>query len=472
MSKSQFHSFLRTLRHSALFRSRPILFTSLVALLAVLFFSASFLLSAASRGASPKTASVSPFHALCRTLGLASDDELGLKSESDSVAIDEGERDPSRRIEKRTVRRGDSIYTILTSAGVTPAEVHQLTGQLKGDKAVKGLTAGKTYEIETDKKGKFIRFTWQSGSHAMLHLLRDDESGKLNLQKETIEYETRVATIDATLGASLDKELRIRNRSSLVPQLRKILSSKVDFKKDIHAGATCRILFQEQWSDNHFVGTGDILAVEIGANGKQFNAYRFSDAKGNTAYYDEKGRALMQGKTMFSQPCQYRRVSSGFGYRLNPVTRQREFHGGVDMVAPTGTPVKAVADGRIVFRGQESGTGNMITIAHAGGVHTMYMHMSRYASTCRYGKRVKQGELIGYVGSTGRSTGSHLDFRVIRNGHLQNPLAALKQKAERRSLTSAELRSFTARVQAYHGRFGAERPVMVADMDRQADPML
>lgn len=472
MSNPQFHHFLLRLRRSALFRSRSLLLASSTALLVVLFCSVSFVLSAKSRQTSTANRSASTVQTLFRSIGVASNDELGLNAESDSVALDEGDNDPAHRVEKRVVKRGESIYTILTASGLTPTEVHQLTSQLKADKSFKGLTAGDTYVLETGRNHKFIRFTWQSSPYAMLHLVKDERTGKLSTQKETIEYETRVATLEGTLRSSMSSELRSRNRASLAPQLRKILSSKVDFKKDIHAGATYRILFQEQWSENRFIGTGDILAVEIRSKGEKFNAYQFSNAKGDSAYYDEKGRALAQGKTLFVQPCRFNRVSSGFGYRVHPISGRSEFHGGVDLVAPTGTPVRAAADGRVIFRGMENGSGNMVTISHPGGLHTMYLHLSRYAPTCRYGKAVKQGEIIGYVGSTGRSTGSHLDFRIIRNGHPQNPLVALKQAAPPRSLSSRDLRSFMARVRTYQERLGSTRPVMVADVGRGVDPML
>ncbi|RXK82363.1 M23 family metallopeptidase [Chlorobaculum sp. 24CR] len=395
-----------------------------------------------------------------------------MNDESDKVTLDEGENDPAHRIEKRVLRRGESLYTILTAAGLTPSEVHELTSQLKGNRAIRGLRAGKTYQLETGKKGKFISLSVQSSPYEILHLVKDQQTGKLSTERETIEYDTRVATIEGTLRSSLSSELRSRNRGSLNPKIRKILSSRLDFRRDIHPGATYRILFQEQWDETHCVGTGDILAIEISSKGRKFNAYQFTNTKGDTAYYDEKGRAMMQGRAMFVKPCSYRRVSSGFGYRIHPVTGQRQFHGGIDLAAPVGTPVRAVADGRVIFRGRKGNAGNMITIAHSGKVHTMYLHLSRYAASCRYGKRVKQGDIIGYVGSTGRSTGPHLDFRIIRNGRPQNPLVALKQVAPRRSLSPAELHSFMARVQTYERQLSADRPVMVADTGESGESVL
>jgi len=401
-------------------------------------------------------------------MGLVSDDELGLDDESDQVTIDEGENGLSETIEKKTVQRGDSIYDILNAAGLTPAEIHKLTSQLKGDKTIRGFRAGKSYELETGKNGMFSRLTWQASPTSILHLTKNPETGELSVNKETIEFETRIATLEGTLHTSFAQELSSKNRSSLSAKLNKILSSKINFRKDIQDGTAYKILFQEQWNGDTLAGTGDILAVEITTKGRKVNAYQFVDAKGKSSYYDEKGRALQQSRGgLYINPCRYSRISSGFGYRIHPITHRRQFHGGVDLAAPTGTPVKAVADGKVIFRGRKGAAGNMITIAHSGGVHTMYLHLSRYASSSRYGNRVKQGDVIGYVGSTGRSTGAHLDFRIIKNGRPQNPMVALRQKAPTRKLSNAELQGFMVKIQTYKEQLAARTPVMVADASKQ-----
>ncbi|NTU54554.1 MAG: peptidoglycan DD-metalloendopeptidase family protein [Chlorobiaceae bacterium] len=472
MYSPRFHHFLVRLRRSALFRGRLHLLAPVSLLLVVLFFSVSFFLSSQSRGESFGTVSVSPFQALLRSIGIASDDELGLHGESDQITLEEGENDPSLGIEKRTVRKGDTIYSILIAAGLSPTEVHQLTSQLKGNNTIKGFRAGRSYEIESDRKGRFIRFSWQSSPSVTIHLVRDINNRILKVNQETIAFDTRIATLEGTLSTSLAKELRSRNRGSLNPQLTRILSSRLDFRKDIHSGATYRILCQEHWNGKSFIGTGDILAVEIRSKGRRFNAYQYTDNKGNTAYYDEKGRAMIQGRTLFIQPCRYRHVSSGFGYRVHPITRQRQFHGGVDLTAPVGTPVRAVADGRITYRGRDGSAGNMVTITHGNGLHTMYLHLNRFSPATRYGKMIQQGDIIGYVGSTGRSTGSHLDFRIVRNGRPQNPLTALTLKAPQKALSASELSGFTARMARYRQQLGGAQQVIVADTERAVDPML
>jgi murein DD-endopeptidase MepM/ murein hydrolase activator NlpD len=472
---------LKKFRRSTLFRDRFRTFNSTTVALFIAFFSGGFLLffsgyllsaSASNSPTPPTNPLVSSIQNLYKSIGLISDDELGVNDESEQVTIDEGENDPGHRIEKRSIRKGDSIYTILTAAGLTPAEVHQLAAQLKGNRSIRNLRVGKTYEIETGRNGEFISFSVKSTPYEILHLVKDEQTGELSVQQEAIEYDTRIATIEGTLRSSLATELRGRNRGSLNHKIRKILSSRLDFRRDIHPGATYRILFQEMWDESHCVGTGDILAVEISSKGRNFKAYQFTNTKGDTAYYDEKGRPMMQGHSVFIKPCRYSRVSSGFGYRTHPITGSRQFHGGVDLAAPTGTPVRAVADGRIIYRGSKGLAGNLVTIAHGQGLHTMYLHLSRYGSKCRYGQRVKQGDIIGYVGSTGRSTGPHLDFRIVKNGRLKNPLVALKQTAPRRSLSPAERHSFMAKMQAYHQQLGGERPVMVADTGKPGEPVL
>jgi len=433
-----------------------------------LLFSAGYILSlSASKSPVPPTNRlVSSVQNIYKSMGLVSNDELDLNDELEQIAFEEGEQAPTETIVKRTVQRGDSIYDILNAAGLTPAEIHELTSQLKGEKAIRGFRAGKSYELETGADGTFSRFTWEASPTTILHLTKNQQTGQLNVNKETIELETRIATIKGTLHSSLARELSSKNRSVLAPQLNRILSSKINFRRDIQDGTTYKILYQEQWVNGKLLGTGDILAVEINTNGRTVNAYQFVDGKGKSGYYDEKGRALAQSRSKYIQPCQYRRISSGYGYRVHPITRRRHFHGGVDLAAPSGTPVRAVANGRVVFRGRKGAAGNMITISHAGGVQTMYLHLSRYAASCRYGKTVKQGQIIGYVGSTGRSTGPHLDFRIKKNGRSQNPMVALRQKAPTRSLSKAELGGFMAKIQVYQDRL-AGKPVMVATASKQ-----
>ncbi|NTU67651.1 MAG: M23 family metallopeptidase [Chlorobiaceae bacterium] len=258
----------------------------------------------------------------------------------------------------------------------------------------------------------------------------------------------RVATLAGTISTTFSGEMSMKNRGELAEKVKRLLASKVNLDGASTKGASYRILYEEQLNGHEAVSTGDILSVEVGTGKQRFNAYRFRDAEGGISYYDERGLAVTN-RPLLQQPCIYRRVSSEFGYRRHPISRMMHFHGGVDFAAPTGTPVRAVADGNVTFSGRNGGAGNMVTLAHGGRMHTQYLHLSRFAPAFAYGSRVRQGDIIGYVGSTGSSTGPHLDFRVIVDGILKDPLVALRTPAPKRSLTMPELAGLLAKIDLY-----------------------
>jgi murein DD-endopeptidase MepM/ murein hydrolase activator NlpD len=465
--KSLFFHLLIRLRRSALFRSPAHLLPASYILLVALLSTISFFLPVygSSRQISPRNQLISSVHTVYKSLGIPIDDELGLKKETDIVTIDKGEPGLRPAVKVQTALKGQSIYTILTASGLAPAEVHQLIRQLKGRYNIKEFKVGTTYELETNPDGTFNCLSWHLNPSDMLHLEKDEHTGTLSFWKEAIETDTRQTTLEGTVQSTLAKEMSLKGHPGLTAQLRKLLSSKLDLGKRLPVGSRYRILFEEQLVENRITGTGKILAVEISSAKRHYNVYLFTDAKGNSAYYDEYGRSL-QNRQMFVQPCSYSRVSSGFGYRIHPITGAHHFHGGVDLVAPVGTPVRAVADGNVIFRGREGGTGNMITIAHADGIHTIYMHLSRFSPAVGYGKKVRQGDIIAYVGSTGSATGPHLDFRVIRNGRTQNPMIALKEDAPKLALSSTDHAGFMARVSRYHTQLD-KRPVLVAGLSKR-----
>lgn len=376
-------------------------------------------------------------------------DELGFTGQNDYVVIDDSSETKKPTIDKKTVKSGESVYTILISNGLTPAAVDGAAKQLKGSFSIQGFRPGQHYEIEKSSTGSFQRFTYFQDRAVTIHIERENENSKLKVRRDAKEYETRIAAIEGSVTESLSSELAARERSGVMRSLRKLFAGRVNFKRDIRPGSDFRILFEEKWLDDEFISSGKILAAELSVNKRNYSAYRYTDAKGRTAYYDEKGNAFDVRKTaQFIIPCNYARISSGFGYRIHPIRRTSHFHGGVDMAAHTGTPVKAVADGIVIFRGSKGGAGNMITMKHPGGYHSQYLHLSRYAPAAGNGSRVLQGEIIGYVGSTGSSTGPHLDFRMIHNGKPVNPLVALASSKEEPGLSRRERNNLLAEISA------------------------
>lgn len=377
------------------------------------------------------------------------DDELGTTDDTELVTIEDESSKFSNTISEETILRGQSLYSILTNAGLSPKEVHEITLQLKGSFSVKNFRPGKSYLIEKDPSGNFLCFTYQQSPSSILHVQRETESEQFNIWQETFESQNRVSALSGTISSTLSAELQQHGRYALISQLQKLFAHKVNFKRDIQPGTTYNVLFEEEWIGNEFVGIGKILAAEIYTGNTPATAYRFTDSKGNTGYYDSKGKSLKRTNALFVKPCNYSRISSRYGYRTHPILRRRHFHGGIDLAAARGTPVYAAANGKILFRGRKGAAGNMVTIAHANGYHTKYLHLSRFSANARHGSRVKQGQVIGYVGSTGRSTGPHLDFRVVRNGKPQNPLIALKSVCEIKGLPKAEMDNFLAQISIF-----------------------
>jgi len=211
-----------------------------------------------------------------------------------------------------------------------------------------------------------------------------------------------------------------REHLKLAFELADIFESEIDFVTELREGDRFKILVEELWLEGIFKGYGDILAAEFVNNGKRFEAYKFT-VNGRTGYYDSKGRSLK--KALLRAPLRFRYISSGFSYRRkHPILKIYRPHLGVDYAAPTGTPVSAAGSGRVKYAGWKGQYGKCVIIRHPNGYETYYGHLSRIRKGIKKGVKVKQGEIIGYVGMTGLATGPHLDYRVKKLGRFINPL--------------------------------------------------
>jgi murein DD-endopeptidase MepM/ murein hydrolase activator NlpD len=208
----------------------------------------------------------------------------------------------------------------------------------------------------------------------------------------------------------------------LACKLADIFAWDINFFLDPRAGDTYQVLFTKRYAGGRFIGYGDILAARYVCGGREFYAIGFADSAGAPLqYYDRSGRSVQ--KEFLKAPLRYSRISSRFTFhRKHPVLGIVRPHLGIDYAAPAGTPVDAAADGRVSFAGVKGGFGNIVEIAHGGSYTTTYGHLSRIASGISRGAHVRQGQTIGTVGSTGLSTGAHLDYRMQCNGRFVNPL--------------------------------------------------
>ena len=222
-------------------------------------------------------------------------------------------------------------------------------------------------------------------------------------------------------------------------ELIRAYSFDVDFQREIQKGDQFELLY-ESFADinGRLARTGDILFAALTLSGQRLELYRFTPGSGRTDYFDAKGQSVR--KTLMRTPIDGARISSGYGKRRHPVLGYTKMHRGTDFSAPRGTPVYAAGDGVIERAGRYGAYGNYIRIRHNGTYKTAYAHLNGYAKGVRGGKRVKQGQVVGYVGSTGRSTGPHLHYEVHVNGRQTNPLSIKLPSGE--SLKGADLEAF------------------------------
>ena len=229
--------------------------------------------------------------------------------------------------------------------------------------------------------------------------------------------DTIAGRIQSSLYESL---LEIGENPALVADYSGIFDWEIDFFSETQTGDSFVILVERRMADSCFIGYGAIAAARYSGQVGDFSGFRFTDNDGHTDYYNAEGLCLR--KTFLKSPLRFSRISSFFGNRYHPIRRIRCPHNGIDYAAPTGTPVSCVADGRVTMARWNGGYGRMVEVTHGGGLATRYGHLSRFGKGVKKGTHVEQGQIIGYVGSTGLSTGPHLHYEVRKSGTPTNPL--------------------------------------------------
>ncbi|MFA6769645.1 MAG: peptidoglycan DD-metalloendopeptidase family protein [Bacteroidales bacterium] len=317
------------------------------------------------------------------------------------------------------IKKGDFFATLLMRLGASASDTYQLTQACEEVFNLKKIKIGNDYKVfyTRDEDPKLAYFIYEDTKTQFVTFgLYDSIFVSVSEREITSKLRTGQATINTSLwngvsAAGMQPLLALR--------LSDIYAWTVDFF-GLQRGDSFTVLYEELYVGDKFLDIGDIYAANFSHGGEQFEAYRFIQDE-IPQYWNSKGENLK--KAFLKAPLNFTRISSGFSYaRRHPVTRIVRPHTGVDYAAPTGTPVMSIGDGVVVQRNYAGGGGNQIKIKHNSVYTTAYLHLSRYAKGMTVGKRVRQGEVIGYVGSTGVATGPHLDFRVWKNGTPINPL--------------------------------------------------
>jgi Membrane proteins related to metalloendopeptidases len=341
------------------------------------------------------------------------------------------------------IASGDTAGNILLE-WMDATEVHNFIEACKEVYGLHKIHVGQPFTVKKDNSG-LVSFEYEIDSHTKLVVNR--ETGTFIACVVPIEYEITLARATNSISSNLFSSMSaIEERASLAVRLAEIFAWEINFIRDIKEGDSFSVLVEKRFRDGEFKGYGRILAAEFINNGKVFESYVFKDSFGKDQYYNDGGESLK--RAFLKAPLSFTRISSGFSNsRLHPILNIRRAHPAIDYAAPTGTPVKAVGDGVVTFAGSGTGAGNYIQLKHNGGYETMYLHLSRFAKGLKKGMRVSQGQVIGFVGSTGYATGPHLDFRMKKNGQWVNPTTALSPRAE--PLNAAKKIQFMAERDVY-----------------------
>jgi murein DD-endopeptidase MepM/ murein hydrolase activator NlpD len=305
------------------------------------------------------------------------------------------------------------------------------------------IVPGQTIAFQLSNEGKLQQLTYIKDTLNSLNFSRtaDGFVGKKIERQPDIQVAYRQATINSSLFmAGKDAGMA----SSLIMELANIFAWDVDFALDIRRGDQFRVMFEERYLDGKKIGTGAILAAEFTNQGKTFQSVRYTDAEGAAHYYTPAGESMR--KEFLRMPVDFARISSHFNLnRKHPILHTIRAHKGTDYAAARGTPIKASGDGKVIHAGRKGGYGNTVILQHGQAYQTLYAHMHNFGKGIKVGARVRQGQIIGYVGTTGLSTGPHLHYEFYVNGVVRNPMTVQLPKAK--SIAAAEKADFLAQTQ-------------------------
>ncbi|HXH71459.1 MAG TPA: peptidoglycan DD-metalloendopeptidase family protein [Mariprofundaceae bacterium] len=332
-------------------------------------------------------------------------------------------------VQKEQLKAGDTAVGIFERFGYSASETADIIDAARKAYPLHNVRAGQTFSLV--KAGNSANIYYDIDSSSRLHLIYHPESNSWQGEVEQRGILNRRVFTSGTIEGSLFEAaakagLSERTTMNLVD----IFAWDIDFARDIRKGDSFRVAYEERYDDDGKSLGSVILAAEFVNQGELFQAVRYEKPNGDVEYFTPEGKSLR--KSYLKAPLKFTRISSTFQLkRMHPILGYTRAHKGVDYAAPTGTPISAVGDGRIVFCGWKSGYGRFIEIRHTNGEHTTaYGHMSRFARGIHAGSRVRQGQVIGYVGMSGLATGPHLHFEFRVRGQAVNPLTIKRSPAD------------------------------------------
>jgi murein DD-endopeptidase MepM/ murein hydrolase activator NlpD len=361
---------------------------------------------------------------------------------------------PQVRTETITLRRGDTLMTALGRIGFARRISTDIADALRDNGAdLRRMKASDELEVTWTLDGEPVSVRWEPSPWLGFAAVATEDGWEV--RRADTRPDVRVEAVSGEVTRSLFEAVESKGESpQLVLELVEMFSSDFDFTADSRSGDRFRLLVEKRYAGDQFVDYGQVLAAQYLSDGRILTGVGYEPAGGRLAYYDPDGRSLR--KTFLKSPLEFTRITSGFTYaRPHPILGGVRPHLAVDYAAPVGTAVRAVADGTVTAAGWNGGNGIQVQLKHFAGYQTIYNHLQRLAPGVRAGARVTQRQVIGFVGSTGLSTGPHLDYRVAKNGQFVNPLN--EKFIPGQPLDGAE-----------HGRFLKEARVLVRRLEESA----
>ena len=328
--------------------------------------------------------------------------------------------EPKYKKVKHKIRSGETFDKILESYSIEKSEIIKIKNSLKKKINLNKLKTKQIINFNLDKtNNKIVEFTYQVSNTQKIYLKRNIENDNFSEEIVLIKLDKKIIYKEDLITQSLYRTaVDQKIPANTIVEFARIYGFQVDFQRDIRKNDKFQIMYEIFLNEKkEIIETGEILFANLNLSGQDNNLYYF-DNKGSEGHYDKNGKSVK--KALMKTPINGARLSSPFGMRKHPIDGYNKMHRGTDFAAPMGTPIMASGDGVIKKAGWCGGGGNCVKIKHNSTYQTIYAHMSKFARGIKPGVRVKQGQIIGYVGSTGKSTGPHLHYEVIVNGKKVN----------------------------------------------------
>lgn len=329
--------------------------------------------------------------------------------------------------QQERIQRNDSVASLLARLKINSEDKSGFLHDARNIKTMRRLVPGKTIHAQTTAAGELLALRYFPGGSEQLLVEKTDGTFKEN--KSPFNIETHIKMKSGVIRSSLFAATDGANvPDSVAIQIAEIFASDIDFHRDLRKEDRFKVVYELRYSNGEPTGAGRVLAVEFINKGKTYQAVYFEANDKERGYYTPDGKNLR--RAFLRSPLKFSRISSGFTRsRYHPVLKKWRAHKGVDYAARRGTPVRATANGTVAVSTRQRGYGKLIILKHRGRYSTAYAHLSAFAKGLRKGKRVNQGDIIGYVGSTGLATGPHLHYEFRINGVQRNPLRVVMPAA-------------------------------------------